>query len=267
MLAVLWVDLTSITVEVAGCSSRYDGEATSEEPTVTFQTDSVPDPTRSDVGAPMFSTWRVGTPERQRATVEAVTAAWDAHPWPTPGLCSYAVFAGGDGDTLLHYSQWADEDAYWAFVRNGRDARTGEVFAAVPEIERVELVGYRLYRSTHPATEATAPGCFVTVTVEFDEPDAKRQQEWVDGVFDGAEKDPRPQEGLIAAHFHLSTDGARVLNFAEWTSEQAHRDAVEAPGGGARTAATDFPGVKSLTFERFHLQLHLTDQQSTDGHQ
>jgi hypothetical protein len=54
----------------------------------------------------MVSTWRVGTPERQRSAVDAIARTWQSRPWPDVGLLSYSVLTGEDGDTLLHYSQW-----------------------------------------------------------------------------------------------------------------------------------------------------------------
>lgn len=37
-------------------------------------------------------------------------------------------------------------------------------------------------------------------------------------------KDVAPMPGSIAAHFHISTDGTRLFNYAEWTDAQAHID-------------------------------------------
>jgi hypothetical protein len=51
---------------------------------------------------------------------------------------------------------------------------------------------------------------------------------------------------MIAAHFHLSTDGAGVLNLAEWATLQAHRDAAGQPAPRLRAATRDFPGVSIL---------------------
>lgn len=219
-----------------------------------LRSDTVPDVARSDVSALLFSTWRVGTPERQRAAADAIGAAWEARPWPTRELRSYSVFAGEDGDTLLHYSQWLDEGGYDAFVRSQRQERNDEIDAAVPGIRRIGLHRYRLYRSTERATGDRVPGCFVAVNVEFDGADMRRQREWVDGVFAAAAGAPSP-EGLIAAHMHLGTDGMRVLNFAEWTDARVHR--AFAPGAAVRAAVREFPGVKGVTSQRFRMLLHL----------
>ncbi|MET9811456.1 antibiotic biosynthesis monooxygenase [Streptomyces sp. NPDC006355] len=200
------------------------------------RTEQHPDLTDPRIGAPFFSTWRVGTPERQRQAVDAIARAWERRPWPTGDLLGYHVYAGHDGDTLLHYSQWRSEPAYEAFVKSHRQERVDEIDTAVPGIERVELVRYRHYRSGAREGAAPVPGCVVIVDVRFDGPDPDRQRAWVDAVFEALESEPEPHTGGISAHFHLSTDGTRVLNYAEWESAQAHIDALAAPGDGVGSA-------------------------------
>uniref|UniRef100_UPI003718FFF9 hypothetical protein n=1 Tax=Bacillus mobilis TaxID=2026190 RepID=UPI003718FFF9 len=125
----------------------------------------LPDLTRPDVGAALFSTWSVGTPERQRAAVDAIAATWDGRPWPAPELLSYNVYAGTDGDTLMHHSQWASEGAYHAFFRTHRQERNDEIDSAVPDLKRLGLSSYRFYRGfqappplADPRTPGPAPG-------------------------------------------------------------------------------------------------------------
>ncbi|MFJ3159576.1 antibiotic biosynthesis monooxygenase [Streptomyces kanasensis] len=192
-----------------------------------------PDLTRPGVGLVKASTWRVGTPERQRAAVDAIARTWLARQWPTDGLLSYTVHVGADGDTLLHYSQWRSEDAYQELVRTERTARNAAIDAAVPGIERVALHSYALHRSVVPAPgDDRVPGCVVTVDVEFDGPDPARQRGWVDAVFEALADDPAPHPGGVSAHFHTGLDGTRVLGYAEWESAAAHEEALAAPGGG-----------------------------------
>ncbi|MEU6983454.1 antibiotic biosynthesis monooxygenase [Streptomyces sp. NPDC046324] len=228
------------------------------------QPDARPDLHRPGVGSAFVSTWRVGTPERQRAAVDAIAKAWESRDWPDVGLLSYSVYIGTDGDTLLHYSQWTSEEAYQDFVRTFRDDRNAEIDAAVPGIERVVLHRYAPpYRSAGPAGDRI-PGCVVIVDVEFDGPDAARQRDWVDGVFDALETDPAPAPGGISAHFHLSTDGTRVLNYAEWESEQAHIEALALPGDGVGSPTPQwarvrsYPGVVAGTVKRYAPALSLS---------
>ncbi|MGW5448880.1 antibiotic biosynthesis monooxygenase [Streptomyces asiaticus] len=217
----------------------------------------LPDLTRPDVGAALFSTWSVGTPERQRAAVDAIAAAWDSRPWPAPELLSYNLYEGTDGDTLMHHSQWADEAAYHAFFRTQRQQRNDAIDAAVPDIKRLGLAYYRHYRSFQaPAAAAqgatTDPGLFVVVKIDFNDPDPQVRRSWVDLVIEALESEPDP--GLLSADFHLiadgerhlSTDRARVLNYARWTDVEAYEAALAADGprGGGSSAwdrVLDFP--------------------------
>lgn len=222
-----------------------------------------PDFTRADAGVVKASTWDVGTPERQRQAVEAIREAWGGREWPSPGPLSYTVHAGEDGRTLLHYSQWADEESHRAFVRAGRDERNADIDAAVPGIERLALRTYELYRSTAGGPDAPEPGCVVIVDVEFDGADKARQRDWVDGVFEALGTDPAPAPGGISGHFHVSTDGTRVLNYAEWVSARAHIDALAAAGDGigSRTPQWErvqaYPGVTGGGVHRYTPALSL----------
>ncbi|MGC9497995.1 antibiotic biosynthesis monooxygenase family protein [Streptomyces sp. WG7] len=220
---------------------------------MTRRTDAHPELVRPDVQAPFFSTWRVGTPERQRQTVDAIARTWERRPWPADDLLGYHVYTGHDGSTLLHHSQWASEQAYESFVKTHRQERVDEIDTAVPGIERLGLGRYRRYRSATRADNGTAPvpGCIVIVDVEFEGPDPERQRAWVDAVLEALESEPEPHPGGISAHFHLSTDGTRVLNYAEWESAQAHIDALAAPGDGVGSGSDlwkrvqNWPGLTS----------------------
>ncbi|MFH8611289.1 antibiotic biosynthesis monooxygenase [Streptomyces sp. NPDC018029] len=225
--------------------------------TSTLSTGTLPDPTRRDGGLTFISTWSTGSPERQRATLDAIAKAWETRPWPHEGLLSYTVYAGSDGSTVLHHSQWRDEEAYqdfFASAGNGRDARNADIDAAVPGIERLGLNKTRLYRSWTDGRgrEGREPGAIVIVQVDFEGPDADRQRAWVDGVVEALDSGPAGTDGfgLYAAHFHLSTDGRRVVNYAEWESEQAHIDALASAGDGVGSPTPEwrrvreFPGVR-----------------------
>ncbi|MEU3053328.1 antibiotic biosynthesis monooxygenase [Streptomyces griseus] len=195
-----------------------------------------PDPARTDARIAKVSTWNVGTPQRQREAVDAIRKTWESREWPHPGLLSYSVHAGEDGATLLHYSQWTGEQAFQEYVREVRDGRNAEIDAAVPGIERVALHTYELYRSGLRAEGDTREtGCVVIVDVEFDGPDPDRQRAWVDAVFEALGEEAELPAGGIAAHFHTSTDGTRVLNYAEWESAGHHIAALAAAGEGVES--------------------------------
>ncbi|MGN9788026.1 nitroreductase family deazaflavin-dependent oxidoreductase [Nonomuraea sp. ZG12] len=175
-------------------------------------------------------------------TESSSAAAWEGTPWPT-GLLSVTEFAATDGGAVLTYTQWASGAADRAFVAG---------------LTGAEPVEYELYRSGEREDRPT-PGCLVAVRVEFDGPDRERQRQWIDTVFQALASEAEPHPGGISGHFHVSADGTRVLNYAEWTDERAHRDAIASSGQGAVGGSADwrrvqrFPGVKNSQVRRYHL--------------
>lgn len=231
---------------------------------MTRRTTAHPELVDSRATSPLFTTWRVGTPERQSAAVDAIAATWESRPWPAEGLLGYFVYAGDDGTTLLHHSRWTSEEEYEKFVVAHRQDRVDEIDEAVPGIERIGLGRYRRYRSVaRSAVDRRVPGCVVIVEVEFDGPDPERQRAWMDAVFEALESEPNPHPGGISAHFHLSTDGTKVLNYAEWESARAHVEAMAAPGEGIGSPTPQwervrtYPGVKGSSVGRFSYALGL----------
>ena len=71
-------------------------------------------------------------------------------------------------------------------------------------------------------------------------------------MFSAADSDQASLEaGLIATHFHVSVDGTRVLKIAEWTTADAHRNAVTEPAARLRSTTQRFPGVTGIAVQRF----------------
>lgn len=159
----------------------------------------LPDPARADGGLVFLSTWSTGTPERQRATVEAIARAWGSRPWPHEGLLSYTVYTGADGSTVAHRSHWRDDEAYQDFFAHGRDERNAEIDEAVPGIERLGLHKTRLRDGVaRAAGDDRVAGAIV--------------------IAEGEAEAPQGDPGLISVHFHVTTDGERVISYAEWES-------------------------------------------------
>ncbi|MEV5884416.1 hypothetical protein AB0L74_17065 [Streptomyces sp. NPDC052020] len=228
---------------------------------MTRRTAAHPDPTRTDVAAPLFSTWRVGTPERQRRTVEAIARAWERRPWPADALRAYHVYTGHDGATLMHHSQWASEQAYETFAKTHRQERVDEIDTAVPDTERLGLRRYRYHRSHERAAgDDRVPGLIVTVRIGFEPAAAKRRADWIGLVAKALADEPGQHGGLIAAHFHLGTDDCHVLNYAEWESARAYDEALAAPAGPSARLwerVRTYPGVTGFTGSRYDHALGL----------
>jgi hypothetical protein len=221
---------------------------------MSISVNTLPKIAQADVGLALVDQWAVGTSESKRAATAAFLAQWESHPWPD-GLLSFNSFLSTDGEHVLTYAQWSTSEAYRQF----RDTGSG---LAVFGLHDFSSIPYRLYRSREKQSSAPEPGCVVIVSVEFERPDVERQKRWVDTVFEALDGGATPAEGGIAGHFHLSEDGTRVLNYAEWRDAESHRRALEryggAPGSGPKWRnVMDFPGVKARGFKRYHLHRSL----------
>lgn len=139
-------------------------------------------------------------------------------------------------------------------VRRLEGVEDGHVVTLAQWATPVDLPGavaYRRYRSGGLGSDREV-GCVVLVEVGFDRPGVAER--WVDLVFEALAEDGA-HPGGISARFHVSPDGTRVLNYAEWETAQAHRDALAAGDGsvGAGEAwrrVRTFPGFRSSDVRR-----------------
>jgi hypothetical protein len=203
------------------------------------------------------STFDVGTPARLAALVEASAAAWQTLPWPAT-LAGITWLASLDGARALAYVQWTSDAEFEAYGRTHRPVLAAHFAAALPDLPPAAPVFYRRYRSGR-RPDAPAPGCIVIVSVDLDGPDEARQCAWVDTVFDAMAAEATPPAGGISGHFHVSLDGRRILNYAEWVDEASHAAALARSGQGTVgsgpkwQAVRAFPGVASSDVRRYRL--------------
>jgi hypothetical protein len=220
-----------------------------------------PEMTRPDAGLVVVTEFEVGGSDQQQALFAASRSAWDTLPWPET-LLSIAWLASTDGQRALAYVQWRDDSEFESYGRTHRPILAAHLKAAMPSLVPAPPTFYRRYRSgTRP--DAVEPGCIVAVSVEFDAADETRARAWIDSVFEAIAADPAPPAGGLGAHFHVSLDGTRVLNYAEWIDEASHVAALERSGIGAVgsgpgwRAVQTFPGLKSSHVVRYRLDRRL----------
>lgn len=214
----------------------------------------LPDPTRSDVHGIHVTRWFAGAPDRQAAAVDAIFDELERAPLPE-GLLTLTGYVNPDGgDDALTYAQWSSADA---------PDLVGLVERAAPGLERVETTEYALYRSyvtPDAATAAHPPGWIIVVTIEFDEPG--RAPGWIDATLD-ALREVEPVDGLITNHFHIASEGTRVINYTEWTDREKHKAAHAGDSGpigqngpvGKRIRS--LPGVVGVGLGRYRLHRSL----------
>jgi hypothetical protein len=74
-------------------------------------------------------------------------------------------------------------------------------------------------------------------------------------------------QSFIPAESPLTSTSAMMaaasLNYAEWTTEKEHREALEKPGQGPKwSQVQSFPGVLSAGFKRYQLVRSLLNAES-----
>ncbi|MCI0386086.1 antibiotic biosynthesis monooxygenase [Streptomyces sp. CNQ085] len=107
--------------------------------------------------------------------------------------------------------------------------------------------------------DPVVPGCAVVATFETDGPD--RQRRIIDALCDSLESQSAGiRSGMLSANFHVTPDGTRVLNYAEWSTDEAHIAFLDEPGRDAIfRISSEVPGVRPIGFKRFHRHLFLTN--------
>ncbi|MEU7147195.1 hypothetical protein AB0B79_06855 [Streptomyces sp. NPDC039022] len=195
---------------------------------------------RTDVASVHVSQLYVPDRAQAKSVLEQTAAAWSDVSWPA-GILSFSCYTSVEEDTVLTYVQCADENSYRPFVDTLRGpARSG-------------AVEYRLRASVTPQNETGTPSCMVIAT--FDVDGAERQGRVIDSLVKALTDTPNAQPpGMISANFHASTDASRVLNYAEWTSDEAHIAFLDSvTRQSTMRASGDVPGVRPIGFKRYHL--------------
>ena len=229
-----------------------------------------PDVRRPDAGTVLVSPWLVPDARFQRPAADAVLAAWEGQPRPA-AMLALTTFLSTDGGHVLNYAQWTDDAAHREWVCTRRPAAIAPIDEALPGIRRPGVIRYRHHRSHVAGERATRTPEFV-VTPTFATTGVEAQRALADTVLRKLAEEPVP--GLLGAHFHLSQDGRRVLNFGEWRDRSAWlafigsaapaqlRAAIEALPGVAPTpavpageAAAGTPGVLAVPAYVLHRSL------------
>ncbi|MDQ1652822.1 MAG: hypothetical protein QOI35_2022, partial [Cryptosporangiaceae bacterium] len=171
------------------------------------------------------SRWQVTDRRAQRTKADAAMAQWQHLPWPD-GCLSIACLLSTEGQLLLFYAQWASEQDYRRHALSMRGRREeAQVNGGEPAATALDTTVSRLAGppSSHFG-DGPFPGCIALVTIATDGPDCQRQAAESIATF-AAESHP----GAVGGHVLFSLNGTRVILYAEWTSEEAHREAIASP--------------------------------------
>jgi hypothetical protein len=97
-----------------------------------------------NVGLILVNEWAIGMPGQQEAAVERLAAAWEHASWPQ-ALLSTRFLASTDGEAVLTYSQWTNDEGYDIFVRSNANCEADQ--RVIPTKAAVEPVAKRRFSS------------------------------------------------------------------------------------------------------------------------
>jgi quinol monooxygenase YgiN len=191
--------------------------------------------------------WHVDDRAGQRRVADALMMAWGDRP---AGCRSVECHLSTDGKQVLTYESWESTRAYEAAIRTGRvDAGEAAADAAATVTERESTIS-RVH-GVRPPTPPGGPyaGCVVLVAIST--ASAVHQQRAADMI---AELSDQAEPGALGGHVLFSADGSRVHLYAEWTSEEAHQEAILRPKfGGPKGIFDAVSGITGLGMNRYQL--------------
>lgn len=187
----------------------------------------------------LVTTWQAPDRVPAEQSLEATARAWVERPWPAE-LLTVSWFIDVDGCRLLTWVQCLEA--------------TAAIHALTRSVEGAGRAGPMEYRPTRQVVlRDESPACIVVAT--FDVDGANAQDRITNGILSAFETDrSSAPPGMLAANFYASADGSRVLNYAEWASDEDHEAFLS--GAGRRTTQQithDTAGVRPIGFTRFHL--------------
>jgi hypothetical protein len=199
--------------------------------------------------------WRVdGGRPRQQAMADAVMAHRRRLPRPD-GLLFLDCFLSTDGTLVWFFTGWASPEAHARHRDSPAHAElTGVTERAVPDTTHVQTITARPHGGLGMGgADAPLPGCTVLVTIDTDSP---ALQTTVAETIRAHVATPPP--GGVGGRLYFSTDGRHVLNYAQWTSEEAHREAVGSPAlGGSKGIFDGISGIEGGSMNRYQLYRRL----------
>ncbi|MEU6203480.1 hypothetical protein ABZ814_07820 [Micromonospora musae] len=199
-------------------------------------------------GVVVTSRWQVADRHAQRAIADSAMARWRHLPWPE-GCLSVTCLLSTDGHLVMFYSRWESEQDYRLHAGNVGERDTADRVAAhgAGGTHLDAIVSSLATPPGSPSGDAPHPGCVALISIATDGPELQRQAAERIATF---RADAHP--GAIGGHLLFSLDGARLTLYAEWTSEEAHREAIAGSRfGGERGIFDGVPGIRGLSMHRY----------------
>lgn len=182
-------------------------------------------------------------PEQQQELITAIKE-FLAVAQTQPGFVSANLHQSTDGVKVANYAQWTDVEAFEAFRANQElQQQASKLFElATPDSHVYEIVT----SESKVGTPKINPREYIAHFAEF-----SMSPENQPPMIELAKEHIKPamqQPGLISATFHRSLDGTRVINYGQWSDEQAIAELTKQPGFGK-----DKPYWDGIAENEYHL--------------
>ncbi|HHP7231979.1 MAG TPA: antibiotic biosynthesis monooxygenase family protein [Xenococcaceae cyanobacterium] len=143
-----------------------------------------------------------------------------------PGFVSANLHKSTDGVKVANYAQWASIQEFEAFRNNAAVQQKAEPLFTFgqPDSHVYEIVA----AESKVGMPQIKEGEYVVHFAEF-----TMKPENQPKMVELAKEHLNPameQSGLISATFHRSLDGTRVINYGQWTNQEAIAELVKKPG-------------------------------------
>ena len=161
-----------------------------------------------------------------------------------PGFVSANLHQSIDGVKVINYAQWSDMQAFEAFRNNEEvQAKAAKLFEFdTPDSHVYEIVA----SESKVGTPKIKQGEYITHFAEF-RMTAENQPQMIKLAKEHV-KSAIAQPGLISATFHRSLDGTRVINYGQWSNQDAIKELTQQPGFGK-----DQPYWDGIAENEYHL--------------
>ena len=160
---------------------------------------------------------------RARRRAEALSRA--------AGFVGMAIHHSLDGQRVLEYSQWRAASS-WREATQHWSEREGDD-AGRPDVRLYEVV--LVFSASGSNVLEIAEPSSVIAMINVLSTDPSRRDQLMDVWRRGAERFWETMPGAVAAALHRSTDGMRLVNYAQWTSgdawQRARQEASENRAG------------------------------------
>jgi heme-degrading monooxygenase HmoA len=153
-----------------------------------------------------------------------------------PSFVSANLHKSLDGARVVNYAQWMSKEAYEAATRNPQQMKpeVKEQWQVIQTL--VQAADIKLYEVAFMAGQlreiSQNNGVTTLINVFSVTPD--QQQSFLEKLKVG-DLLMREQPGYISTNFHLSLDGTRITNYAQWESQKAFEAALDKQKSGSNT--------------------------------